>query len=223
MNFRQILIGIVAIVFLLALGFSADADEPPAKPTASEDMPSTELPAKPTATEDMPSTELPAKPTATGGELDVASSGFLDSLWTKVRSMMISEEDDMGGQPRYSATAGIRGAKSMSELLKPIWKGKSKRGLPPADVRLYEKAKTRYENGEYSSALSALTEFHKIYKYSQLRPQAQIMLALCHAKLNNNAEAIKALDEFLKAYPDHALKPDVKQLKAELIKETPKK
>jgi TolA-binding protein len=206
MNFRQILISIAAIVFLLALGFSLGADEPPAKPTPSEDTPSTEIPAKPTGTQDEP---------------DVASSGLLDSLWTKVRSIMISDEEvSQADEPRYSATAGIRGARSMRELLKPIWKGKGKRGYLPADVRLYEKAKACYEKGEYDSALLSLTEFHKIYKYSSLRPQAQIMLALCHAKKDNKPEAIKALDEFLKTYPDHPLKPDVKQLKTQLVKET---
>jgi TolA-binding protein len=219
---------IMVIVILIAPVVWPASDDESAKPTTDKGVPIEDIPAKPTTAQDIPEGDIPSKKPVTelsqGEEnLQVSSwSGMVDSLWTKVRSVMISEDESESGDVRYSTTAGIRGAKSKDDLLKPIWKGKRKQGYLPADLRLYNQAKADFEKKDYNSATTRLNEFHKVYKYSQLKPQAQILLALCYVKTNKQDEAIKTLDEFLKQYPKHQLTQDVKELKAKMAKKESK-
>ena len=130
---------------------------------------------------------------------------------------MISEEED-SDDVRYSATAGIRGSKSSDDILRPIWKGKDKNAHLPADARLFEKAKDQFGKTDYKGAVTSLLEFQKVYKYSQLKPEAEIMLALAYAKTGDKEKAVKTLDKFLKDHPNHKLKADVKKLKEDMAK-----
>lgn len=170
---------------------------------------------------EVPSTDVPAKPTSAGGSVQVSStSGLFDSLWTRVRSMVSSGDENMGEEPRYSTTAGIRGAKSIKDILKPIWKGKDRKGdeaLTP-EQKLYHEANQHIEKEEYDKAITKLEEFLKVYKSSDKRPLAQVSLGLCYQKVGKTDMAVKTLDDFLKTYPDHPLAEDVKKLKAEMEK-----
>ena len=205
MNSRFKSVVIFVAMFFLVPVFVAFADEAAEKPAAAEDKASSE-------------SAKPVTETATVTE-DDDSWSIIDSLWTKVRSVMISDEEVAKGEDvRYSSTAGIRGSKSSSDILKPIWKGRKTDGHMPADVRFYNQAKADFEKGDYESAVSKLKEFQKVYKYSQIRPQAQILLALSYAKCKKQDEAVKALDCFLKDYPGHELCADAKKLKSKMAK-----
>ncbi len=209
MNIRFKAAFVIAVVFFLgALSLTA-AEEPPGKSTASEGAPKADLPGKQTAAPEAQDT-------------DAAYSGLLDSLWSRVRTIMISDEEAISEDGvRYSSTAGIRGSKSKADILKPIWKGKRKDKKLPADARLYNEAKADFEKEDYKSAVAKMTEFQKVYKYSQIRPQAFLLLAISQAKDNNTQEAIKTLEEFLKEFPDHELSADAKKLKNKMAKSDP--
>jgi TolA-binding protein len=210
-------IWIPLIIGLGLTGLLARAEESPAHSKSAEPKPSLSEKPQPAAS--------PAAVSPAAGQTaeDSGFSGLLDDLWLKVRQTMMSEEgtEASAQDSRTTAVAGLRGARTQDHILKPIWKGKSREKPLPADLELFEQAKMSYEKADYPAAVSALLEFQKTYPASPVRPPAQVLLALSYIQSHNPVEARKTLDEFLKAFPDHALCEQVKQLQTQLAPAPP--
>jgi len=209
-------IGVMAAIgLLLSVGIGVGAAEPPTKSQPAEKTISSKNKSK--------NKSAPAKAAAEGKKpAESGSPGALEGLWNQVREMMIPDEAAEGSGVRYSAVAGVRGAKSDDATFSPIWKGQKAAGAVPPDAQLYEQAKGHYAQTQYAAAVADLQQFQKLYPLSPAQPQAQLLLALGYAKTNHPAEATKTLDEFLAAHPGHPLTEQVKQFRTKLAEGAPK-
>jgi len=69
--------------------------------------------------------------------------------------------------------------------------------------KLYADAKDDIEAGRYDSAVKTLETLESRYPFGRWAQQAQIDIAYAHYKNNDRAQALAAVERFLKLYPNH--------------------
>jgi outer membrane protein assembly factor BamD len=69
--------------------------------------------------------------------------------------------------------------------------------------KLYAEAKDEMSSGRYASAIKYLEKLQSRYPFGRWAQQAEIDIAYCHFKDNEQAQALAALDRFIKQHPNH--------------------
>ena len=69
--------------------------------------------------------------------------------------------------------------------------------------KLYAEAKEELDNGRYESAVKMYQQLESNYPFGTYAAQAQMEIAYAHYKNNDQAEALAAVERFIKLHPNH--------------------
>ena len=143
-----------------------------------------------------------------------AFKGLFYKIWTKFKTMSPKKERKIQA---VTATAGIRGAETVSTILKPYWKDdKTANKQFMQQLEDFAQAQAMAEKGNLSEANSAFNGYIEKYPDSDLKPNAQFAQALTMAAMGKKSESVKSFNVFIQTNPDHPLVADAKAVMAEL-------
>ena len=82
-----------------------------------------------------------------------------------------------------------------------------------ADI-IYKEAEVLLSRGNYEDAAKKFKDIDAYFPYSEKASRSQVMAAYCHFRSGSYADAISAVDVFLRYHPSHKLVPYAMYLKA---------
>ena len=69
--------------------------------------------------------------------------------------------------------------------------------------KLYSEARQEIDSGNFERAVKLLEKMEGRYPYGRFAQQAQLEIAYAHFKRNDPAQALAAIDRFIRLYPNH--------------------
>src|SRR6478609_2099724 len=69
--------------------------------------------------------------------------------------------------------------------------------------KFYQSAKEELDNGNYEAAIKLYEQLESKYPFGRYAQQAQIEVAYAYYKQGETAQAVSALDKFIKLHPNH--------------------
>src|SRR5438067_9755066 len=84
-----------------------------------------------------------------------------------------------------------------------VFSGKSEETKNVPAAKLYADAKNEMDNGHYEAAVKLYQQLESNYPFGTYAAQAQMEIAYAQYKSGDNAEALAAVERFIKLHPNH--------------------
>jgi len=68
---------------------------------------------------------------------------------------------------------------------------------------IYQKGKTKLDNGNYTSAIEQFTVLQRVFPFGDITEQSKLDTIFAHDKLGNRDQAVRMADSFISLYPTH--------------------